>query len=73
MDSDQQNGSDAKLKQTLSVTKFKKAAWVTKDVLIMVLGIVGFVLGTYASINGLVKYFETSNSADNVCVNFYPH
>ena len=82
MDSDQQNGLCAKLEQTLCVakmeqtlwlTKVKKAVyvWVIKDVLIMVLGIVGFALGTYASINGLVKYFE-SNSVDRVCVDFYP-
>ena len=69
-DSDQQNSL---LRQTLCVTKLKKAAWVMKDVLIMMLGIVGFVLGTYASINGLVKYFETSNHVDNVCIDFYPH
>ena len=61
-----------KLERTLCVRKLKKAAWVAKDVLIMVLGIVGFALGTYASINGLVQYFETSNSVDNVCVNFIP-
>ena len=73
MDSDQQNGLLAKLRQTLCVAKFMKAAWVMKDVLIMALGIVGFVLGTYASINGLVEYFETSNNVDNVCIEFYPH
>ena len=79
--SDQQNGLCAKLKQTLCVTemeqtlwitRFKKAAWVTKDVLIMVFGFFGFALGTYASIDGLVKYFG-SNSVGSVCVNFYPH
>lgn len=81
--SDQQNGLCAKLKQTLCVTKmeqtlwitrFIKAVWVMKDVLIMVLGLVGFALGTYASINGLVEYFKRNSiGLDSVCVNFYPH
>ena len=63
---DQQNGLRAKLKQTemeqtLWITRFKKAAWVAKDVLIMVLGFFGFALGTYASIDGLVKYFGSNS------------
>ncbi|XP_064404881.1 proton-coupled amino acid transporter 1-like [Halichondria panicea] len=53
-----------------SSSMVKQVAWMTKDVLIMLLGIVGMGLGTYASINGLVGYFKDDSNSPNICVNF---
>ena len=50
-----------------------RVVWVTKDVLIMVLGVVGFGLGTYAAIHHLVHFLEVDRSVNNTCVDFFPH
>ena len=36
---------------------FPRPVWVTKDILIMLLGILGFIFGTYASIGQIIKNF----------------
>ena len=48
----------------------KHVAWITKDLLIMILGIIGLLFGTYASIDGIVNY---KGADDSVCLNFFPH
>ncbi len=41
--------------------------WITKDILIMTLGIVGFLFGTYASISEIVKNIGKSSSGEESC------
>lgn len=51
----------------------KQALWMTKDILIILLGVAGLVLGTYASIYGLVQYFQQSSDISDPCVVLFPH
>ena len=56
-----------------SLSILYRVVWVTKDVLIMVLGVVGLGFGTYAAINGLVTFLKKDSSVANTCVDFFPH
>ena len=47
--------------------------WVVKDVLIALLGVVGSVFGTYASIDNIVAYFQGEDAADKACdITYFP-
>ena len=37
--------------------------WVVKDILIVTLGVVGTIFGTYASINGIIDFFKNNNAS----------
>ncbi len=50
-----------------------QALWMTKDASIVLLGLVGFVLGTYATIDNIIDFFEHNTSKENTCINFFPH
>ncbi len=41
--------------------------WITKDILIMTLGIVGFAVGTFASIQEIVKNIAHPSSSEDSC------
>ena len=48
--------------------------WVTKDVLICLLGIIGTAFGTYAAMHSIVKYFQTDHLQTNACqITYFPH
>ena len=40
---------------------WKKFLWISKSVLIIILGLMGFATGTYVSVKGIVDYFRTGN------------
>ena len=47
--------------------------WVVKDVLIVLLGVVGTLFGTYASIYNIVKYFQTQHAGEKACdISYFP-
>ena len=47
--------------------------WVVKDVCIALLGVVGSLFGTYASIDNIVVYFQGSDGANSACdVTYFP-
>ncbi len=46
--------------------------WMTKDASIVLLGLVGFALGTYATLQNIIEFFKTNASVENTCVNFFP-
>ncbi len=71
--------TDHRIQQTLNTNikqaaseRFQRTVWMTKDVLIILLGIVGLGFGSYASINSLIDYFHDNFDVDNTCVNFFP-
>jgi proton-coupled amino acid transporter len=47
--------------------------WVVKDAFIALLGVVGSVFGTYASISNIVAYFQGGDEADKACdITYFP-
>lgn len=47
--------------------------WVVKDALIALLGVVGSVFGTYASLDNIVAYFQDNDAADKACdITYFP-
>ncbi len=54
-----------------SQSMVKQVLWIVKDLLIMLMGVIGLVLGTYAAIDGLVSYFEDNNGKNNTCTHLY--
>lgn len=48
--------------------------WVVKDILIACLGVVGFIFGTYASIDNIVTYFRENSGVEKACdITYWPH
>lgn len=61
---------DNPIRFSLSWRVVEHAAWIIKDILIMLLGVVGLMFGTYASIDGIVNFKQEDTSE---CINFFPH
>ena len=47
--------------------------WFVKDALIILLGVVGLILGTYASISNIVDYIRNQSSTNETCHTLAPH
>ena len=49
------------------------SVWVVKDALIALLGVVGTVFGTYASIDNIIAYFQADDAAEKACdITYFP-
>ena len=45
--------------------------WVVKDILIILLGVVGTLFGTYASIHSIVEFFKDDHAKEKACDTTY--
>ncbi len=64
---------DAGVEATSPLVAMKQVLWIIKNLCIVLLGLVGFVMGTYATIENIVKFFEANAGGKNTCINFFPH
>ncbi len=63
----------AGVEATSSLVAMKQFLWIIKNLCIVLLGLVGFVMGTYATIENIVKFFKANAGGKNTCINFFPH
>ena len=60
-------------KETLWLGYLPWPVWMTKDILIALLGLLGTIFGTYAAINNIIGYFKNNDNADKACdVTYFP-